>query len=133
VFGSKVRRLHMLTDWHDLGYPHYAGTMTYERQTTIDESWIREAEEVWLAADEVYDCAKLFVNGAEQGVRIGRPFAWSVRDALRPGANQLVFETANSPAALLEGTRKRSGLAGGIRLIRTERGTYPGMTEGGNP
>ena len=55
------------------------------------------------------------VNGHAAGVRLWPPYALDVE--LRPGENEIEVRVCNTPANLLEGTPRRSGLTGPPRLI----------------
>ncbi|WP_158560531.1 glycosyl hydrolase [Paenibacillus contaminans] len=121
AYGQRTGRISELDSWDDLGFPHYAGTMTYIKDVTLQEEWLRAADgngSIWLQAAEVNDVARLFINGVEQGTRLCEPFAWNVTNSLKSGSNRIAFEVANSPIAFFEGGRKRAGLRGKISLSR---------------
>lgn len=118
-YGDSECHLHHLDSWDDVGYPHYAGTMAYEKEITLTEEWLdSEAESAWLYAEEVNDAARLYVNGICMGTCLSEPFAWDVTGSLQAGVNRISIEAVNSPIAMFEGGRKRAGLRGRIRLIK---------------
>lgn len=110
--------LHDLQEWDTLGYPHYAGTMRYEKKINIPEDFLDSEAEIYLFAQEVNDAGKLTVNGINAGTRYGHNACWTVTELLHKGSNSICMDVANSPASLLEGRRKRSGMLGEISLIK---------------
>ncbi|MBP1995371.1 glycosyl hydrolase [Paenibacillus eucommiae] len=126
-YEPQTGHLSELDSWDDLGFPHYAGTMTYIKDITLQEEWLKGAggtggtggtSSIWLQAAEVNDVARLFINGVEQGTRLCEPFAWNVTNSLKSGENRITFEVANSPITFFEGNRKRAGIRGAISLTR---------------
>jgi hypothetical protein len=63
------------------------------------------------------DVLEVEVNGQAAGVRLWDPYTVEVTGLLRPGGNELVLRVANTPANLLNGSPRPSGLAGTPRLV----------------
>ena len=63
------------------------------------------------------DVLEVEVNGRRAGVRLWDPYLVEVTGLLRPGPNDLALRVANTPANLLNGTPRPSGLAGRPRLV----------------
>jgi hypothetical protein len=96
-------------DWTRQGYPFYSGCGVY--RTRVDAG----VERAVLEADAGDDTLEVLVNGESAGVRLWPPYALDV--ALRPGENEIELRVCNTPANLLEGTPRRSGLTGAPRLV----------------
>jgi hypothetical protein len=58
------------------------------------------------------DVLEVELNGRSVGVRLWDPYVVDVTGALRPGRNDLALVVANTPANLLNGTARPSGIAG---------------------
>ena len=69
--------------------------------------------------DDVLDVE---VNGRSVGVRLWDPYEVDVTDTLVPGENEVTLRVANTPANLLNGVPRPSGLAGAPRLVRYTAG-----------
>jgi hypothetical protein len=108
-------------DWTAQGRPYYSGCGTY-RTTAIltpgDSAWVLEAD----AGDDVLE---VVVNGRRAGVRLWPPYAIDVTALLADGENALELRVCNTPVNLLEGTPRRSGLAGPPRLVPYARFELP--------
>lgn len=119
-YGAEPTAHKKLLSWDEIGYPHYAGTMTYEKQVMLPNEWLHMDLEdgIFLYAESVFDVARLFVNGVESKTCYCDPFAWEFTALLQPGANRLKFEIANSPVSLFEGSRKKAGILGSVKLIK---------------
>lgn len=107
-----------LQPWHELGYPHYSGTMRYEKTVQIDGGMLGEGEKTYLYAEHLCDLGELTVNGQSAGVRYGDYAVWDITPLLAQGANTICLDVANSAVSLLEARRKNAGLLGDIKIIR---------------
>ncbi len=119
-YDESSRQLHTLDSWDQLGFPHYSGTFTYEKEIEIPTEWLNDesAAGIYLVLDRVDDVASLTCNGVRLGVRFEEPYAWNVASALQAGTNLLSIDAANSPVNLLEGVCKRSGITGRVRMMK---------------
>lgn len=63
------------------------------------------------------DVLEVEVNGVRAGVRLWDPYEVDIGPAVRPGGNELLLRVANTPANLLNGDLRPSGLAGSPRLV----------------
>lgn len=121
-YGEIPKAHRTLQTWDDIGFPHYAGTMIYEKEVNLSAEWLGAESEssIYLCIESVYDVARLFVNGVETKTRYCAPFAWEIAALLSAGPNRLRLEIANSPVTLFEGSRKKSGMLGSVKLIKAE-------------
>jgi hypothetical protein len=97
------------SDWTRQGHPFYSGCGVYRMRVNVG------FERAVLEADAGDDVLEVVVNGESAGIRLWPPYALDV--ALQPGENELELRVCNTPANLLEGTPRRSGLTGPPRLI----------------
>jgi hypothetical protein len=97
------------SDWTRQGHPFYSGCGVYRTRVNVG------FERAVLDADAGDDVLEVVVNGESAGIRLWPPYALDV--ALQPGENELELRVCNTPANLLEGTPRRSGLTGPPRLI----------------
>jgi hypothetical protein len=94
-------------DWTEQGYPFYSGCGVY--RTRVDA-----ALDGLLEADAGDDVLEVLVNGETVGVRLWPPYALAV--SLKPG-DELELRVFNTPANLLDGEPRRSGLTGPPRVL----------------
>ena len=64
-------------------YPRFAGKMKYTFELDID----KDAKRVFLDLGEVGQNATLAVNGTDCGIRITKPYAFEITNAVREGKN----------------------------------------------
>jgi hypothetical protein len=62
---------------------------------------------LWLDLGEVRYAARVRLNGRDLGPRAWGPYRWDISDAVRPGANKLEVEVANTRANELAGDAAR--------------------------
>ena len=74
--------------------PDFSGTIRYRRELQIG----RQPAEAYLAAEEVYEVMRVFVNGKNAGAVLTPPYQISVGQLLQPGANTIEIEVATTPA-----------------------------------
>ena len=99
-------------------YPRFAGKMKYTFELDID----KDAKRVFLDLGEVGQNATLAVNGTDCGIRITKPYAFEITNAVREGknsfevvvSNTLVRDTPDFFSQFL--LLAPSGLLGGIKL-----------------
>lgn len=87
-----VQTLETLTYVSDLeGYEQECGIARYE--TTFDANSEQDAT---LFLGDVQEIAEVFVNGTSCGTRICHPFVFDIKNAIKPGQNELRIEVRNS-------------------------------------
>ena len=101
--------------WTDQGYPFYSGRGVY--RTTFEVPAELAGRRLRLEVPMRDDVLEVEVNGQAAGVRLWDPYQLEVTGLLRPGPNELALRVANTPANLLNGTPRPSGLAGAPRLV----------------
>ncbi len=79
-----------LGDWRTQGYPAFCGIGRY--QTTVNWSTVPAR----LGLDSGGYPARVLVNGRECGRRPWAPFEFDLRDAARPGTNEIVIEISST-------------------------------------
>jgi hypothetical protein len=101
--------------WTGQGYPFYSGRGVY--RVTADVPADLAGRRLLLEVPMGDDVLEVEVNGRKAGVRLWDPYVVEVTGLLRPGPNELALRVANTPANLLNGTPRPSGLAGRPRLV----------------
>ena len=102
--------------------PSFAGKVRYSFTLEADESFAESA--VWLDLGRVGQTARLWINGANAGIRIAPPYRFSVGHLLKAGANEIVVETAGTLARKIRDRFSGflqlppEGLLGPIQLFR---------------
>ena len=74
--------------------PDFSGTIRYRKELQIG----KQPAEAYLAAEEVYEVMRVFVNGKDAGAVLTPPYQISVGQLLQPGANTIEIEVATTPA-----------------------------------
>lgn len=88
--------LSSLGDWSLLEpLSRFAGTIRYETSVTVDGE-LAQKTGVVLDLGEVYELARVFVNGKQAGLRIAPPYRFSISGLLDPGENRLSIEVTNT-------------------------------------
>jgi alpha-L-rhamnosidase len=101
--------------WTEQGYPFLSGTGIYRRSFQLPDTF---GEHRWFLHVPVRDdVVEVHVNGAAAGVRLWDPYVVEVTEHLRRGANELAISVTNTPANLLNGVARPSGLAGAPTLV----------------
>jgi alpha-L-rhamnosidase len=101
--------------WTGQGYPFYSGRGRY--RTTVEVPGDLAGRRLLLEVPMRDDVLEVEVNGRRAGVRLWDPYVVEVTGLVRPGPNDLALRVANTPANLLNGTPRPSGLAGRPRLV----------------
>ena len=101
--------------WTEQGYPFYAGRGVYRHTFDLPANWMEQR--VVLEPAMADDVLEVLVNGRQAGVRLWAPYALDLTGHLREGTNAIELRVANTLVNLLEGTERRSGLAGAPRLV----------------
>lgn len=133
-----------LSDWKDLGYGDFSGTVRYEIDFDLPLQW--ERHPVMLDLGVVQYAAEVWINGNWIASLPWSPFACDVSKAVRLGKNTLTVEITNTQAnqfmnqaaiknaeksGVLKGTYIKnyqtldeemfpSGLKGPVRLVKIE-------------
>ncbi len=103
------------SDWTAQRYPYFSGTGVY--RTTVDVPAEFDGRRLGLRVPMRDDAVEVFVNGACAGVRLWDPYEIDVTDVVRAGTNEIEIRVSNTPANLLNGERRASGLAGTPVLV----------------
>ena len=87
---KQMNRLHPISDED----PGFSGTIRYKKTLQIGE---RPAE-AYLAAEQVYEVMRVFVNGEEAGTVLTPPYQLPIGQFLAAGDNTIEIEVATTPA-----------------------------------
>ena len=98
-------------------YRDFSGKITYAASFTLDTL----PERAEFAAQYVYECMKLTVNGMEQPPVIAPPYAQDITGALREGENWIVVEVATTA---LRNANTKPGIFGKERTILEPTGMF---------
>jgi hypothetical protein len=101
--------------FNEQGYPHFAGIARHRQVVEIPPEYAAD-HRLYLDPGEVHDCCRVLVNGHEVDIRLWAPFEVEITDFVKPGANEIVVEVANSLANLYEKESRTSGLIGPARI-----------------
>lgn len=87
---------HYLTggSWVEQGYPFYAGRANYIQEIYLSPE--EAAGRVWLELSDLPNVTKVFCNDEEAGLIAWRPYLVDLSGLLRPGANVIRLQVANS-------------------------------------
>ncbi len=109
---GELAALSSWTNWE--GLSNFSGTVVYETTFEIEEPF---QILLWrLDLGNVYEIARLSVNGKEAGVQFWKPYVFEIGQYLRPGTNVLHVSVTNSLANRYDRKSLLSGLVGPIRL-----------------
>ncbi|HEX3326426.1 MAG TPA: glycosyl hydrolase [Actinomycetota bacterium] len=100
--------------WTEQGYPFLSGCGVY--RTSFDLPSDGSEPRVLLDIPMQDDVVEVMVNGERAGVRLWDPYIVDISRYVHPGRNELALRIANTPANLLNGVPRPSGLAGAPRL-----------------
>jgi hypothetical protein len=100
--------------WTEQGYPFLSGCGVY--RTSFDLPSDGAEPRVSLDIPMQDDVVEVMVNGQRAGVRLWDPYVVDISRYVHPGRNELALRVANTPANLLNGVPRPSGLAGPPRL-----------------
>ncbi|HEX2235078.1 MAG TPA: glycosyl hydrolase [Actinomycetota bacterium] len=95
--------------WTGQGYPFLSGRGVYRTSFDLPEG---SAGRAVLDVPMRDDALEVELNGRSVGVRLWDPYVVDLTGAVRPGRNDLALVVANTPANLLNGTARPSGIAG---------------------
>jgi alpha-L-rhamnosidase/Glycosyl hydrolase 2 galactose-binding domain-like len=83
-------------DWSQFGLAFYSGGVTYIKTVSLTKEQL--AHRVMLDLDDARTSAEVTVNGRSVGVRLGRPYAFDISEALKPGDNEIRVQVLNTLA-----------------------------------
>ena len=114
-------RLEKLVSWRELPeLKYYAGRATYKASVTVPLSWPAQECRTWLELGEVYESAKVRMNGVDAGLAYFPPYRVNVSRCLAAGRNLLEIEVPNQLKNHLDQSAaysRPSGLLGPLRLV----------------
>jgi hypothetical protein len=88
-----------LADWTtrpEEGIKYYSGIANYRNTINLPESVVADKKsDIYLDLGEVYNLARIRVNGKDMGVVWAAPYQLKITDAVIPGENQIDIEVAN--------------------------------------
>jgi len=126
----------------DPGVRYFSGAATYAREITVDPAWLATNHRVQLDLGQVYELARVSVNGKLVGTAWRPPYQLDITKAVKPGRNELTIEVVNlwpnrligdkqpgaSPVAVAPQSPYRadspllpSGLVGPVKLVGLTR------------
>lgn len=100
-----------------LGDPGFSGWMRYETEFTA------EGNEKILSLGQVGDCAEVWLNGQDLGIRFDAPYEFDIGKAVQKGINHLCIEISNTLVHAIPDRFSSyvqitpSGLLGPVRLL----------------
>jgi hypothetical protein len=74
--------------------PVFSGTIRYKKELWIE----KEPAEAYLAAEQVYEVMRVFVNGKDAGTVLTPPYQVPIGQFLKVGDNTIEIEVATTPA-----------------------------------
>ena len=118
-------RLDRLVSWRELPeLKHYAGVATYTTTFELEPELIGDDRGLVLHLGEVFELARVSVNGREAGTAYAPPFRVDVTAMVKAGRNTLDIEVPNQLKNHLErgdDYRRPSGLLGPVLLVPDRR------------
>ncbi len=122
----ELNALHSWTESDDPNVKYYAGLGRYEQSFDVPASWLVEDRQVVLDLGNLWTVARVQVNGQDAGTLWKAPYRLEVTAWLRPGANHLMVEVANTWSNRLVGDAKLPAAKRVARTNITRSGT-PGL------
>jgi hypothetical protein len=90
-----VPTLKSWTEFSDPGIRYFSGTATYRTTVHINADQLVPGRELWLDLGEVYEVARIRINGTPLTPLWKRPYAARIDAYLHPGDNALEVEVTN--------------------------------------
>jgi hypothetical protein len=90
-----VPALKSWTEFSDPGIRYFSGTATYRTTVHIDADQLDPNRELWLDLGEVYEVARIRINGTPLTPLWKRPYSARIDTFLHPGDNALDVELTN--------------------------------------
>jgi sialidase-1 len=114
-------RLEQLVPWRDIAeLKYYAGRATYKTSVNVPPTWPINECRTWLELGEIFESAKVCVNGKNAGLAYCPPYRVDVSKCLAPGRNMIEIEVPNQLQNHLDQSAaysRPSGLLGPLRLV----------------
>lgn len=105
----------MGNDWSRCGYPHYSGTMDFER--TFEWDGDDTGGEIFLAfTNPPAGMVEVIVNERPQGFLLWSPWQIPLREGLRPGENTIRLRVTNTLHNFVSGQAFPSGILDGVEI-----------------
>jgi hypothetical protein len=112
-WGAPVSRTFpQLVSWtqdSDEGVRHFSGVATYHKTFNVASEQLGAEKRLVLDLGRVRFVAEVYLNGRSLGILWKPPFKVDISDAIRPGANELVVEVANTWSNRLAGDARSQG------------------------
>jgi hypothetical protein len=97
--GPKEVTFHKLEEWTtrpEDGIRYYSGIANYHNTINLPENIVADKKaDIFLDLGQVYNLARIHVNGKDMGVVWTAPFQLKITDAVLPGNNRIDIEVAN--------------------------------------
>lgn len=115
--------------WTEQGFPFLSGRGVY--RTTLEVPEDLTGGELLLDVPMGDDVLEVEINGSKAGVRLWDPYVVDIGGMVQAGRNEVALRVANTPANLLNGVPRPSGIAAApsVRASRIElahAGARPG-------
>lgn len=78
------------------GWPRFSGAIRYCSEFMVPENILSIASGAVIEFPGLTDAASICINGKAAGILLGSPYRLNVAGYLKPGANTLEIETANT-------------------------------------
>ena len=118
-------RLERLVSWRELPeLKQFAGTVTYTTDFKLSSTHVKGDLRWTLQLGDVYELARVWLNGHEIGTAWSPPFQLEATGSLKRGRNTLRIEVPNVLKNHLESNndyRRPSGLLGPVQLVPKRR------------
>jgi hypothetical protein len=103
------------SSWTEQGYPFFSGTGIYRTTFAVPADVLDARPLLQIPMQD--DVVAVELNGVDLGVRLWDPYIVDPADTLNTERNELVLRVANTPANLLNGVARPSGIAGAPALV----------------
>jgi hypothetical protein len=101
--------------WTEQGYPFFSGTGVYRTTFEVPRDVIERRPLLQIPMTD--DVVAVELNGVSLGVRLWDPYIVDPADTLNTERNELVLRVSNTPANLLNGVARPSGITGAPVLV----------------
>ncbi|WEG14900.1 glycosyl hydrolase [Pullulanibacillus sp. KACC 23026] len=113
--GNTFRAINQLLPWNQWdGMTYFSGTLTYVKEFVVEH--LEDYSKIEIDLGEVYEMARVWINGMEVGVQMWAPYKFSIKEYLITGTNQVKMAVTNSLANRYDHVSLPSGLAGPVSL-----------------
>jgi len=102
-------------DWSHCGYPHFSGSMDFERTFHWDPE--DSTQDVFLVFNRPpAGMVEVIVNDHSQGFLLWSPWQLPLRKGLQPGKNRMKLRVTNTLQNFISGQSQPSGVLDGIEI-----------------